>query len=90
MLYIGKTVLWYPVGDKSSRPCPAIVLSVGDTSLNLAIIQEGIRNISFRDGVHWVGDPNVNESDKIENGLWDRTAKDQPSTTVPPKKEAAK
>ncbi len=90
MLYIGKTVLWYPVGDTSTRPCPALVLSVGDESLNLAIIQEGLRNVAFKDGVRFVKDPKVNDADKMENGLWDYTQNEQPIVSIPPKKEAAK
>lgn len=90
MLYIGKIVLWYPSGDPKTRPCPATVLQVGDEALSLAIVQENIRNTVFKDGVRQVGDPKANDNDKMENGLWDYTANEKPTLSVPPKKEPAK
>lgn len=68
---IGSLVLWYPYGQKSNQPLPAIVTSVGLSGLLLNIFMQNSYNMACREGVRHIDDPELARYDDREAGAWD-------------------
>ncbi len=76
-VYIGQIVCWYEGGSKGREPQAAIVTATHQRSLNLNIFDQRSYNMRVRDGVRHLNDPDARDSEKIEVGLWDFTARDK-------------
>lgn len=70
---LGLDVLWYPDGDMNQIPHPAKVVSVGNTSVNLAIFEKDNCNMIVRDGVKHVNDKTLRPNELTEQGTWSHT-----------------
>lgn len=67
----GDLVLWYPDGDKTQDPYPALVTRLGYDTLNLNIFDPNSYNMRIRDGVRWIDDPRAKSPELREAGGWD-------------------
>lgn len=71
---IGSLVLWYPYGQRTNQPLPAIVTSVGLSGLLLNIFMQNSYNMACREGVRHIDDPELAKYDDKEAGAWDWSA----------------
>lgn len=71
---VGTPVLYYNA-DGSGDPVTALVVGVGNTTVDLACIHPGSRNVSPQSGVCHKSDPSRQKRilDEQSNGFWDYT-----------------
>jgi len=72
---LGQMVLWYPQGDTSVEPLPAIVSAMSPTKLCLNIIRPNTYNFYIVDGVAHRDAREVKERRPwvTESGCWEHT-----------------
>jgi hypothetical protein len=74
---LGQTVLWFPEGDRSARPHPAVVTEIGQSAITCNVMGSDYRNFDVRGGVHHVDDPLSKKDAVREAGAWDFTPRDK-------------
>ncbi len=73
---LGQVVLW-TYGPDGRDPCPAVVLSVGGRTVNLAVHVDGIKDHVLKTGVRHKDDPFLQTSPEHDSGVWDLTVRDR-------------
>jgi hypothetical protein len=71
---IGLLVHWFPAGDRSGhcgRPCPAIPVLIGESSIDVMLVQEDLKTLVRMDGVRHIDDPAAVQSEFEDFGSWD-------------------
>lgn len=68
---IGSMVWWFPEGQRSNEPLPAIVTSVGISGLLLNIFMQNSYNMACREGVRHIDDPMLQKYEDKQAGAWD-------------------
>lgn len=72
---VGQVVLWrYTKGDP--RSSPALVLAVGNGTLNLAVHVDGVHDHVLKTGVRHAGDPFLDAHPLHDSGVWHSTMRD--------------
>ena len=74
---VGQIILWFPHGEASAEPWPAIVTRVGHANLCCGIFSPTSYNLMIRDGVRHVSDPQAKKAELLEQGGWDYTPRDK-------------
>lgn len=70
---VGMTVLWHDGGRRSNPPAAAIVTAIYPEMVDLSILQPTAYNLQVKQGVRFVGDPNMQAIDHADVGAWDYT-----------------
>jgi hypothetical protein len=70
---VGDIVLWYPDGDVSLPPCPAIVTARYPRSIAVSIASPNNYNFWLRDSVRHKDDPDTVDEEMVREGVWDYT-----------------
>lgn len=72
--YVGDMVLWWAHGETENHlPLPAVVVSVGTRTLNLAVFQPLRTSALVKDGVRHISDPDARRDEFVEMGAWSHT-----------------
>ena len=72
---VGQIVLWWAYGERENHlPLPAIVISVGTRTIELAVFKSLVRSHDTRDGVRHITDPDARRDEFVEMGAWSYTA----------------
>lgn len=74
---VGQVVLWSYAAGGQSRQSPAVVLSVGTRTLNLAVHVDGMHDHLIKTGVRYCEDPFLKTAPQHDSGVWDRTSRDR-------------
>lgn len=73
---VGQVVLWnWNRGSKD--PSPAIVIGVGNTTVNLAVHASGIKDHTIKSGVRHQDDPFLRTMPSHDGGVWLLTPRDE-------------
>lgn len=71
---VGQIVWWWAYGEVENHiPLPAVVVSVGSRTLQLAILKPLVRSVDPRDGVRHISDPDARRDEFVEQGAWSHT-----------------
>lgn len=73
---VGQIVLWTHGPGPGEVPCPAIVRRVGNTALNVSLIEADSRTLSPRTGVRHVDDPFLATMPEHSAGCWRLSPRD--------------
>lgn len=73
---VGMTVLWHSDGNPEYPGCAAIVTSVGEQGIDLAILEPDYDRIIRKTGVRWNHEPRITTAQREDSGGWDFTEAD--------------
>jgi hypothetical protein len=73
----GQIVLWRFGPNSNERPAPAVVLNVTPTTLNVALVVEGMRDLRHHSGVRHRDDPFLDAMPEHAAGVWELTPRDR-------------
>lgn len=73
---VGQVVLWTWTAT-TPKPSPAIVLAVGNRTLNLSVHVEGTKDHVLKTGVRHAEDPFLLTSPRHDAGVWTLTERDR-------------
>lgn len=68
---VGMQVDWYPGGERTQQPLPALVTAVGPRTLTLHVLSRELRNFIIMDGVRHIDDQGAKKPELAELGAWD-------------------
>lgn len=73
---VGDIVDWYPDGEMTVCPIPALVTKKGmGSQLNVNVLDPALRNFSIFEGCKHVHDPGAKDSERKDYGAWKHTTK---------------